>query len=340
MSFHLIFFFSCILFSASLPSLKVDEFQSAPQFSDKEVIYSRYDPNLQSYIYYSSSQVPENVSMMVRSIQPHLMGNVELPPLTEEEDQKVSEFEIEKYQMFLKWLEAQKPEEMAKESNDSIPEDSESSHESESDEFHDIVDDADDDEPSTISEPTVKLNPNYYLQNLLEQAEKLAENLPPIEEQIPTVVEEQNAPRIEPDIPSEVRVGHQLIQLETPNSDHSSDEEYVIQSKLTISNSHLELQTMKTGSTGSQTSLNLLVPNEESPSYPSLTSLISMDSKVEKKPALHAKGKASPVPPKMLKASSPKPKKPKLLSSITGYFKSDTPSTSKSEFDVPKETQI
>lgn len=350
---------------------KADEFPA--HLSEKEVIYSRYDPNVQGYIYYSSSALVPNVVLEPSPIS----SRIEMLPSVGEDDSETRldsqvKLEDEKYQMFLKWLEEQKSENKEKEEIETTeaPVECIPCSPIESDEFHDVFDD--DDEPS-LEEPTVKLNPEYLL--LLEKAEKLAANLPEVDENPAQVEEpcpEQNpepvvievekklvepeefieSEKIEPDIPKEIRVGQTLIQLESPSPEHS-DEEVVIQSKLTISSSHLELQTMKTGSSGSQTSLNLLVPkieaSQESNQLQShLGSQTSLTlSEKDKKPLLHTKGKAPPIPPvppkTQEKKMSPKVKKPKLLASLTGMFKSDAQSTSKdagSTYDAPRETQI
>lgn len=320
------FCFSILFFFIS------DKDEETRPSSYKEVIYLR--------------NVPESVSM----VQPEFSESFEESRLSEKFN-----LENDKYQMFLKWLEAQKYVDEV-EKSEHTPEIELKNPETiiEEPEFHDVIDE--DDEPSTISEPTVKLNPEY-LQNLVQQAEKLAESLPKVEVFSEEKILDNNQPfgeeisleevqaleplledlptNPEPVIPKEVRVGQTLIQLESSSPDHS-DEEVVIQSKLTISGSHLELQTLKTGASGSQSSLNLSVP----PPQEKTQTLHGSQSSL--RPVLHSKGKAPLAPPKAMPENKKSPKKSKIFASLSGIFKSEGHSSKDavSGNAAPKETQI
>lgn len=280
------------------------------------------------------------------------------------------------------------------------------------DEFLDVIDDENDDNSITeMSEPTASTvieNPDWTSQ-MIQKIETLAESLtksPPEDESVENV----NSPEItalvtvEPsnvfkevestdtisseitdiNLPKDIQVGQKLIHLEDEEemlSDNlASDEEIVIESKLTISNTHVELTTLKTSS--SQNSLNKIgsrrssLSNSQSnltidsnvPSISKTSSLTNISdhdrTNTNEKPTSHGKGKA-PVPPVILpKASQSNPESSKpplpmravpvvdrlgkekkrksggLFSSFTGIFKSDHSKDSDSHDDTPKETRI
>lgn len=264
------------------------------------------------------------------------------------------------------------------------------------DEFKDVIDDDYDENSITeMSEPTASTvieNPDWTSQ-MLQKIESLAENLPKISDEpniedlvtvepSSLVIGEKNASN-DISLPNNIQIGQKVIHLEGKNEvsydNMASDEEIVIESKLTISNSHVELTTLKTSS--SQTSLNKIGSRRSSlsnsqinlaidsdvPLFSKTNSLTNLSENSQKHERLisHGKGKA-PVPPVLLPKASPsaidaskpplpmkpissvdrtnKEKKRKsggLFSTFTGIFKSDHGKDSDSHGDeTPKETRI
>lgn len=268
-------------------------------------------------------------------------------------------------------------------------------------EFLDVIDDDTDDNSITVSEPTASTiieNPNWTSQ-MLEKIETLAESLTktPLggeSEEVgslvtvePSVVFKENdvASHALTDInlPKNIQIGPKTIHLEEQEEEGAlsdnpaSDEEIVIESKLTISNTHVELTTLKTSSsqnslnkigsrrsslTGSHSNLTL-DSNTSTPvsKTSSLTNISDHDRTNDKPMMSHGKGKAPPVPPVLAPRTSPESSKPPLpmrppvdravkekkrksggglFSSFTGIFKSDHNKDSDSHDESPKETRI
>lgn len=257
-----------------------------------------------------------------------------------------------------------------------------------SDEFKDTIEEDDNDNPFSDddSEPTastIKENPHFLQSLLVKNLEKFAESLPKIEtiantppaktpsEPAVTPDEELTKPPlkctssfeklnrdsisnpVKDDPATKVKVGQTLIHLDQDESSQESDTDIILESKLTISDSHVELTTLKTRS---QSSLNRLTPKEldtPQPQYSILsqpsafagspsslsklrTAQVSLNNSsaslnlslsnenINKRPATHTKGKAPiapPVPPRLdppsLLLPPPKPptKKPATSSS-------------------------
>ncbi|XP_063708299.1 uncharacterized protein LOC134836938 [Culicoides brevitarsis] len=249
------------------------------------------------------------------------------------------------------------------------------------DEFLDVIDD-DDDRSITISEPTASTvieNPDWTAQ-MLEKIETLADGLtkssllePEIDSMV--TVEPKNIEKSKNlddiNLPKDIQIGPKVIHLDaeeegTSSDNPASDEEIVIESKLTISNSQIALTTLKTSS--SQNSLNKIGSRRSSltGSQSNLAKASSLtnvsDQKPFEKPTLisHGKGKA-PVPPPLQAKSSTNPDAGKppmrpapsdrlnkekkrrsgggLFSSFTGIFKSDHTKDDSHE-DGPRETRI
>uniref|UniRef100_A0A336LPW0 CSON015501 protein n=1 Tax=Culicoides sonorensis TaxID=179676 RepID=A0A336LPW0_CULSO len=217
------------------------------------------------------------------------------------------------------------------------------------DEFQDVIDDDDDDEGdlsiTEMSEPTASTvieNPDWTAQ-MLEKIENLADSLtktshedteiaslvtvePKLDEKMHSIDTKNE------DLPNEIQIGQKIFRLEDkkeeddeiPSDNPGSDEEIVLESKLIISNSHVELTTLKTSSSreslnkigsrrsslsNSTTNLNmdLTVSNQKLAKSNSLTNISSNEQKPaneqpERIISHHTKGKA-PVPPVMPKPS-------------------------------------